>query len=69
MDAHLPVNSPLAVSVNGQDAEVVNAVGWPGMVDTYRVDFRVPSNMVTGTVSVQLSAAWIAGAPVRIAIQ
>jgi hypothetical protein len=38
-------------------------------VDTYRVDFRVPEGMVAGTASVQLSAAWIAGTAVRIAVQ
>jgi uncharacterized protein (TIGR03437 family) len=68
-DANLPVNSPLTVKVNGQDAEVVSGVGWPGLVDTYRVDFRVPSGMAAGTASVQLSAAWIAGPAVRIAVQ
>ncbi len=68
-DANLPVNSPIAVTVNGQDAEVVAGVGWPGLVDTYRVDFRVPAGMAAGTASVQLSAAWIAGTPVRIAVQ
>lgn len=69
MDAVLPVNSPVAVTVNGQDAEVVNAIGWPGLVDTYRVDVRVPSGLAAGTASVQLSAAWIAGAAVRIPVQ
>jgi uncharacterized protein (TIGR03437 family) len=68
-DAILPVNSPVVVTVNSQDAEVVNAVGWPGLVDTYRVDVRVPSGMVAGTASVQLSAAWITGTAVRIAVQ
>lgn len=68
-DATLPVNSPLAVTVNGRDAEVVNGFGWPGLVDTYRVDFRVPEGMVAGTASVQLNAAWIAGTAVRIAVQ
>ena len=68
-DANLPVNSPLSVKVNGQDAEVVSGVGWPGLVDTYRVDFRVPSGMVAGTASVQLSAAWITGNAVQIAVQ
>lgn len=67
-DAILPVNSPLAVTVNGQDAEVINGLGWPGLVDAYRVDFRVPA-MAAGTASVQLSAAWIAGPAVRIAVQ
>ena len=64
-----PVKSPVAVTVNGQDAEVVNALGWPGLVDTYRVDFRVPGGMAPGTASVQLSAAWIAGTAVRIPVQ
>lgn len=68
-DANLPVNSPLSVKVNGQDAEVVSGVGWPGLVDTYRVDFRVPSGVAAGTATVQLSAAWIAGTAVRIAVQ
>jgi hypothetical protein len=68
-DAILPVNSPVAVTVNGQDAEVVNAVGWPGLVDTYRVDVRVPAGMGAGAASVRLSAAWIAGTAVRIAVQ
>jgi uncharacterized protein (TIGR03437 family) len=65
----LAVNSPLAVKVNGHNAELVNGCGWPGMVDTYRVDFRVPSGMAAGAASVQLSAAWIAGAAVQIAVQ
>ncbi len=69
LDANLPVNSPVAVSVNGQEAEVISAVGWPGQLDTYRVDFRVPSGLPAGTASVQLSAAWIAGSAVRIPVQ
>lgn len=68
-DRSLPVNSPLTVKVNGKDAEVINGLGWPGLVDTYRVDFRVPEGMAAGTASVQLSAAWIAGPTVRIAVQ
>jgi len=68
-DAILPVNSPVTVTVNGQNAEVVNAVGWPGQADTYRVDFRVPDGMTPGTASVQLTVAWIAGTAVRIAVQ
>ncbi len=70
-DAETPlavVNSPVSVTVNGQAAEVVNAVGWPGLVDTYRVDFRVPA-AASGQISVQLSAAWISGAAVHIPVQ
>jgi uncharacterized protein (TIGR03437 family) len=41
-DALQQVNSPVDVTVNGQSAEVINKIGWPGQVDTYRLDFRVP---------------------------
>jgi hypothetical protein len=63
------VNSPLAVLVNGQQAEVINAIGWPGLVDTYRVDFRVPDATTAGMAGIQLSAAWITASAVSIPIQ
>jgi uncharacterized protein (TIGR03437 family) len=63
------VNSPVAVTVNGTSAEVLVAVGFPGAVDGYQVNFRVPPNIAKGMASVQVSAAWIAGPPVSIAIQ
>ena len=63
------VNSPIGVSVNGQSADVVNAIGWPGLVDTYRVDFQVPAGTASGMAVVQLGAAWIAGPAVNIPIQ
>jgi hypothetical protein len=69
LDALLAVNSPVEVTVNGQTAEVINAVGWPGLVDTYRLDFRVPDGTATGMAAIQLTAAWIAGSPVNIPIQ
>jgi uncharacterized protein (TIGR03437 family) len=66
-DALHRVNSP--VSVNGQPAEVVNAIGWPGQVDTFRLDFRMPNGVTTGTAAIQLTAAWITGAAVGIPVQ
>jgi uncharacterized protein (TIGR03437 family) len=63
------INSPVDVTVNGQAAELVNAIGWPGLVDTYRVDFRVPTGTASGTAGVQLSAAWIGGSSFNIPIQ
>jgi len=63
------VNSPVSVTVNGQDAELVNSIGWPGLVNTYRIDFRVPDGPVGGTMMIQLTAAWITGASVNIPIQ
>ena len=63
------VNSPVEVLVNGRAAEVLAAVGYPGSVDGYQVNFRVPSETAKGTATVQVGAAWIAGPEVRITIQ
>ena len=68
-DALQQVNSPVVVTVNGQTAEIVNSIGWPGLVDTYRVDFRVPDGATAGTAAIQLTAAWIAGPSVNIPVQ
>ena len=68
-DTTVQINSPVAVTVAGKDAELVNSIGWPGLVNTYRVDFRVPDGTTTGTAAIQLSAAWIAGSAVNIPIQ
>jgi hypothetical protein len=46
-----------------------NAVGYPGAVDGYRVNFRVPADTAKGPASIQVSAAWISGAPVSIPVQ
>jgi hypothetical protein len=62
------VNSPVTVTVNGQLAEVVSAVGSPGAVDTYQVKFQVPSSTAEGIATVQVTAAWIAGTTVVIPV-
>jgi hypothetical protein len=57
------------VSVNQETAQVINAIGWPGLVDTYRVDFQMPSGTPPGQASIQLSSAWMNGPPVSVAVQ
>ena len=42
------VNSPVDVTVNGRPAEVLAAVGQPGAVNSYQVNFRVPSATIKG---------------------
>jgi len=63
------VNSPVDVTVNGKPAEVVAAVGFPGAVDGYQVNFRVPADTAKGLAAIQVSAAWIAGAPVTVTVE
>ena len=63
------VNSPVEVMVNGESAEVLAAVGYPGAVDSYQVNFRVPATTGTGTATIQISSAWISSAPVNIEVK
>jgi uncharacterized protein (TIGR03437 family) len=62
------VNSPVEVIVNGKAAQVLDAVGFPGAVDGYQVNFRLPPG-TTGPASIQVSAAWISGPPVSIPVR
>ena len=57
------------VSVGGASATVLYAGGYPGAVNGYQVNFRVPGGVQPGTANIQLSAAWIAGPQVKIAVQ
>jgi uncharacterized protein (TIGR03437 family) len=63
------VNSSVDVIVNGKPAEVLAAVGYPGAVDGYQVNFRVPPDTAKGMATIQVSAAWIAGKPANITVQ
>jgi uncharacterized protein (TIGR03437 family) len=57
------------VIINGKAAEVLGAVGYPGAVNAYQVNFRMPPDVPSGAASIQVSAAWIAGPAVNIAVQ
>ena len=63
------VNSPVQVLVNGNPAEVLYAGGYPGAVDGYQVNFRVPDSARPGQGSLQLTSAWIAGPSVSISVR
>ena len=63
------VNSPLEVRVNGNAAEVLGAVGYPGAVDGYQVNFRLPPDTPKGSATILVGAAWIAGSSVSIQVQ
>ena len=62
------VSSPLEVTVGGASASVLYAGGYPGAVNAYQVNFRVPDGVQPGVANIQLSAAWIAGSQVKIAV-
>jgi hypothetical protein len=62
-------NSPVTVTANGKPADVLSATGYPGSLDGYQVNFRVPADAATGVAAIQVGAAWILSSPVRIAVQ
>lgn len=68
-DRVLAVNTPVAISVGGRSVDAGDRVGWPGLVDTYRVDFRLPDGMPTGMTEVRLVAAWVPGSEFRFPVQ
>jgi hypothetical protein len=63
------VNSPLDITANGKPAEILGAAGYPGVVNAYQVNFRMPSDTGKGLVTLQIISAWIAAAPVSITVQ
>ena len=69
LDSIQEANSPVDAAVNGSAVDVVNKIGWPGLVDTYRVDIRVPEGTPAGMASIQVTAAWISGPEFKIPIR
>lgn len=63
------VNSPVQVLVNGNPGDVLYAGGFPGAVDGYQVNFRIPGDAKPGQDPLQLTSAWITGPPVSIPVQ
>ncbi len=64
-----PVDSLVEVRVNGRSAIVFGAVGFPGAVDGYQVNFRLPNDTAKGMAAIELSAGGVAGPPVNIMVQ
>ncbi len=63
------VDSLVEVRVNGRSALVLGAVGFPGSVDGYQVNFRMPADALKGSAKIELSAAGVAGPTVDIITQ
>lgn len=65
----LEVASPVEVRVDGQPAEVMQKIGWPEMVNRYRVDFRIPEKVRTGEPEVVVTRGGDTGLPTPIAVR
>ena len=64
-----PVSSPVKVVVNGTASPALYAGGYSGSINGYQVNFQMPDNIASGSVSLSLSAAWIASAEVKLPVQ
>ena len=64
-----PVNSPVEVTVNGNPAEVLYAGGYPGSVDRYQVNFRIPDGTLPGMATLRLTSGFVPGSDVSIPIE
>jgi hypothetical protein len=62
-------SSPIEVIVNGNGAEVINKIGWPGETNVYRIDFILPDSALAGSATLRLIAAWIPGSEVTIPVR
>ena len=63
------VVSPVEVRVNGKPADVLAAVGFPGAVEAYQVNFRVPADTAKGPAAIQISAGSLVAPQVTIPVQ
>jgi len=63
------VNSPVEATVNGNAADVINKIGWPGTTERYRLDIRVPNGTAPGMATLQMTAAFIPAQEVSIPVQ
>jgi hypothetical protein len=59
----------VVIRLNGRHTPTLNAFGWPGMVDRYRVDFRVPDAIKPGAATLDLSVRGVAAAPVQFPVR
>jgi uncharacterized protein (TIGR03437 family) len=62
-------NAPVQVLVDGKTSDVLYAGGYPGAVDSYQVNFRLPASLTPGNVSLRLTAAWIPGQEITLAVK
>jgi uncharacterized protein (TIGR03437 family) len=63
------VNSPVELTVSGKPADILYAGGYAGAVDRYQVNFKVPEGTAPGLATIQLTAAWVTGPSVTIAVE
>jgi uncharacterized protein (TIGR03437 family) len=62
------VNSPIQVMVNGTAVPATYAGGYPGTVNGYQINFKLPDDTVSGLASLSLNVAWINGSEAKVPV-
>lgn len=68
-DPLLNVISPVSVRVGGQPVDVIRKMGWPELVNTFRIDFCIPNNARPGEIEIEITASGIKGPGVMIPVR
>jgi hypothetical protein len=63
------VTAHVEVKLNGLRAEILNTIGWPREINTYRVDFRIPQEVRPGSTRLELSVRGVTSPPVELLIE
>ena len=62
------VVGPVDVLANGLPAEVLYSGGYPGTIDGYQINLRLPAGLAPGTAELKIRSAWIEGSSDLIVI-
>jgi len=63
------VAAAVNATVSGKPAAIVNAVGWPGTADTYRVDVTLSGGLEAGKATLVVNRAYIPGIAFELAVR
>jgi hypothetical protein len=57
------------IKVNNRNAEPGEVFGWPGEIDIFRMDFRVPQVTAAGTATLEIAANGATGLPAQFPVR
>ena len=63
------VTEKIDVRVNGQPAQTSTVIGWPGEINRYRVDIRLPATTAAGLAKVTLTSDGVTGPAIEIPVR
>jgi uncharacterized protein (TIGR03437 family) len=61
-------NCPVQVKVGGENSRILYAGMYPGVENTYQINFQVPADVPAGMADVQISTGFIGGSPVAMPV-